>query len=117
MIILSSQVESIASRKDKTIKLTLATQELSPKDAASLFQLNQQFCYLAIKEEPFSKEEQDVVENLKADPDTFKTPSQRLRGILYRTYEQDNEGYKDFNTYYLSVMDRICQHYKNKIDG
>jgi hypothetical protein len=82
MIILSSQVESIASRKDKTIKLTLATQELSPKDAANLFQLNQQFCYLAIKEEPFSKEEQDIVENLKADPDTFKTPSQRLRGIL-----------------------------------
>jgi hypothetical protein len=72
---------------------------------------------LAIKEEPFSKEEQDIVENLKADPDTFKTPSQRLRGILYKTYEQDNEGYKDFNTYYLSVMDRICQHYKNKIDG
>jgi len=68
MILLSSQVESIASRKDKTIKLTLATQELSPKDAANLFQLNQQFCYLAIKEEPFSKEEQDVIENLKADP-------------------------------------------------
>jgi len=111
MIILSSQIESIASRKDKTIKLTIATQELSPKDAADIFQLNQQFCYLAIKEE------QDIVENLKADVDTFKTPSQRLRGILYRRYEQDNEGYKDFNTYYLSVMERICIHYKNKIDG
>ncbi len=65
MILLSSQIESIASRKDKTIKLTIATQELSPKDAADIFQLNQQFCYLAIKEEPFSKEEQDIVENLK----------------------------------------------------
>ena len=113
MILLSSQVESIASRKDKTIKLTLATQELSPKDAANLFQLNQQFCYLAIKEEPFSKEEQDVIENLKADPDTFKTPSQRLRGILYKNYEQDNEGYKDFNLFYRFKMEKVISHYKS----
>ena len=82
MILLSSQIESIASRKDKTIKLTIATQELSPKDAASLFQLNQQFCYLAIKEEPFSKEEQHS-RKLKSRPRHIQdTESKTMRHLI-----------------------------------
>ena len=70
-----------------------------------------------MKKEPFSKDEADLIESLKTDLDTLKTPSQRLRGILYRNFEQDNKGYRDFNTYYLAEMERICEHYKNKLDG
>lgn len=84
---------------------------------SDLFNLNQQFCYLGMKKEPFSKDEADLIESLKTDLDTLKTPSQRLRGILYRNFEQDNKGYRDFNTYYLAEMERICEHYKNKLDG
>ena len=116
MILLPSQVEAIASRKDKTIKLTLGTQELSPNQAAELFNLNQQFCYVAIKPEPFMKEETDLIGSLKADLDNAKTPSQRLRGILYLNYQQDNKGYNDFATYYIAEIERICEHYKNKLD-
>lgn len=116
MILLPSQVEAIASRKDKTIKLTLGTQELSPNQAAELFNLNQQFCYVAIKPEPFMKDETDLIGSLKTDLENSKTPSQRLRGILYLNYQQDNKGYKDFATYYISEIERICEHYKNKLD-
>jgi hypothetical protein len=116
MIILGGQIESISSRKDKTIKLTIGTQELNPNQAAELFNLSQQFCYLALKPEFFTKEEKDLLETAKTDLDTSKTPSQRLRGILYLNYEKDNEGYKDFTTYYISKMDKICDHYKTKLD-
>jgi hypothetical protein len=115
MIIVAAQIEGIASRKDKTIRLTLGTQEVTPNDAATLFQLNQQLCYVAIKKEDFQVEELDIIENLKTEFEN-KTPSQRLRGILYRVYESNNEGYKDFSTYYLSKMEKICEHYKSKID-
>ena len=27
------------------------------------------------------------------------------------------EGYKDFTTYYMAQMDKLCQHFKNKLDG
>ena len=41
MILLPAQIESIASRKDKTVRITIGTQELTPAQAAELFQLNQ----------------------------------------------------------------------------
>lgn len=116
MILLPAQIEGITTRKDKTIKLTIGTQELTPSEAAKMFYLNQQFCYMALKPEPFTRDEVDMVESMKADLDSAKTPSQRLRSVLFRNYEQDNKGYKDFNTYYIGEMDRICEHYKSKLD-
>lgn len=116
MIILPAQIEGLASRKDKTIRVTFGTQELSPNDAAQVFQLNQRFCYIAIKEEPFQQDELDNIDSIKTDLETNKTPSQRLRGILYVSYQQDSEGFKDFMTYYVSKMDKLCEHFKSKLD-
>ena len=115
MILLPAQIETISSRKDKTIRLTIGTQELTPNKAAEIFGLNQQFVYLAIKPEAFNKSEQEDIDNLKADYETNKTPSQRLRAILYKNYEQTPEGYKDFTTYYLYQMEKMCDYFKAKL--
>jgi len=114
MILIPAQIEGISTRKDKTIRLTIGTQEMNPNQSADLFRLNQQFCYLGIKEEPFAKDEVAEIDVLTSDINK-KTPSQRLRGILFVGYEQDNEGYKDFTTYYLAKMEQICNHYKSKL--
>jgi isopentenyldiphosphate isomerase len=116
MILLPAQIESIASRKDKTVRITIGTQELTPAQAAELFQLNQKFCYAAIKEESFQASEVDAIENLKTDLETEKTPSQRLRAILYINYQQKPDGYKDFATYYQAKMEKICEHFKSKLE-
>ena len=117
MITIAGQIESISTRKDKTLKVTIGTQEMSPKTSAELFLLNQDFCYFGIKQEPFTKDEEDTIDQLKTDYESLKTPSQRLRGILFVNYQQDNKGYKDFTTYYTAEMERICEHYKSKLDG
>ncbi len=116
MIILAGQIEGISSRKDKTVRITLGTQELTPAQAAEIFQLNQKFCYTAIKEESFQADEVDAIENLKTDLESEKTPSQRLRAILFVTYMQKADGYKDFATYYQAKMEQICNHFKSKLD-
>lgn len=116
MILLSGQIESISTRKDKTIRLTIGSQELSPKQCTEVFQLNQSFCYIGLKPEPFTKDEAEIIDSLKTDLDTIKTPSQRLRAILFRAFEQDSENYLSFSTYYSSKMEQICQHYKSKLD-
>jgi len=36
---------------------------------------------------------------------------------LYINYQQDNEGYKDFMTYYIGKMDKLCEHFKSKLDN
>ena len=116
MILISGIIEGLSTRKDKTCKLVIGTNELNPAQMSELFNLNQQFCYLGLKKEPFTKDESDIIDSLKADADTFKSPSQRLRGILYRNFEQDDKGYLEFNSYYIAEMERICEHYKNKLN-
>lgn len=116
MILIAGQIENISSRKDKTIKLTIGTQELNPNQFGQIFELHQQFCYLGIKKEAFTKDESEVLETLKTDYANAKTPSQRLRGILYLNFQKDNEGYIDFNSYYIGKMESICEHYKSKLD-
>jgi hypothetical protein len=116
MILISGIIEGLSTRKDKTCKLVIGTNELNPAQMSELFNLNQQFCYLCLKKEPFQKEETDLLDSLKTDLDNLKTPSQRLRGILYRNFEQDNKGYLEFNSYYIAEMERIFEHYKNKLN-
>lgn len=117
IILIAGQIESISTRKDKTLKLTIGTQELSPSQTGEVFTLNQDFCYFGIKQEPFTDSEESLIDTIKTEYANYKTPSQRLRGILFVYYHQDNKGYKDFSTYYMAEMERICEHYKSKLDG
>lgn len=116
MIIIPAQLESVGTRKDKTLKLTFGTNELSPAQASELFTIANQFGYLAFKDENFKREELNAVESLKSElEDTLKKPSQRLRGVLFRLFEQDNDGFKTFSKYYDSKMEQLINHYKSKL--
>lgn len=115
-VIIPAYVENITTRKDKTIKITLGTQEISPSNAGELFRLLNQLavCYISPKE--ISQKEIDQVDKLDAEMGG-KTQSQRLRNVLYKLYEQNAEGFKDFNGYYYSKTEKIIEHYKEKIDA
>jgi hypothetical protein len=116
MIIIPAQLEAVTTRKDKTLKLTFGTNELTPNQASELFTIANQFGYLAFKDEDFKREELEVVESLKSElEDTLKKPSQRLRNVLFRMFEQDNDGFKTFSKYYDSRMEQLINHYKGKL--
>lgn len=115
MILIPAQIEGITSRKDRTVRINIGTQELSPDKAANLFSLNQKLCYVAIKAEDFQPEEIDVIKSAKASIESAKTPSQRLRAILYVNFQNNPEGYHEFQSYYLAKMDQVCNHFKNKL--
>jgi hypothetical protein len=116
MIILPAIIESIVSRKDRTWKVSFGTQEMSPDKAAALLTMNQQLCYLAIKAEHFHEEEQDLLEQLKADQELIgKSPGQRLRAVLYRNWEQNDQSFASFSQYYEHMMAIITEHYKSKL--
>lgn len=117
MIIIPAQLESIASRKDKTIKLVFGTNELTPSVSAELFQMSNSFGYLSFKEENFQREELNILESLKSDIElSGKTPAQRLRGVMYKLYEQNNGGFNTFAKFYENQMEIIIAHFKTKID-
>lgn len=117
MIILPAQLESYRSLKDKTLKVVFDCNELTPEQTMGVASCLQQFGYLAFKNEPFKSAEKEAIENLKSDfEDTGKTPAQRLRGVLYVNWEHKKEGYDTFSDYYNAKMEKMINHYKEKID-
>ncbi|HEY9885924.1 MAG TPA: hypothetical protein V6C96_01560 [Vampirovibrionales bacterium] len=117
MIILPTTLESYRSLKDKTIKLTFETGELTPENLVGIASAVQKFGYLAFKEDKFKENEKKMLEDLESGyDDNKKTKSQRLRNVFYIMWQQDPKGYKDFNLYYEFKMEEIIAHYKSKLE-
>lgn len=114
-ILLPCLVESITTRKDHTVKITLGTQELSQGKAGELFALMNKIAavYISPKDDIDQKEMNQVD---KIDPEfQGKTQSQRIRNTLYILYTQDSEGHKDFEGFYRNKTELYIEHLKTKI--
>lgn len=99
---------------DKSKKLVFGTNEVTPAQASSLQLCVQEFVYLAIKREPFLKQEIELINDLKTDyEDVGKSPSQRLRAVLFRLWQQAPEGYDDFNLFYIHKLEGVIGHFKS----
>ena len=115
MIVIPAIIEGVTTRRDKTLKITIGVNELPPDKAGAILGLQNEFAYIAIKKDDFGKEELEKIETLKADlDDTKKTASQRLRGVLFRIWEQDSTG-QTFEAFYINQMEIIIKHFKTKI--
>jgi hypothetical protein len=113
--LLSVQVENITTRKDRTVKITLGTQELTPSKAGELFQLMNQIAVAYISPKSISQKEIDQVDQV--DPEfEGKTQSQRIRSVLFKLFSQNGEGFKDFDSFYKSKTEKYIEHLKAKIN-
>jgi hypothetical protein len=117
MILLPGVLEGVTSRKDKTVKLTFGTQELTPADAGQIMAMANSFCFLALKPETFTQTEKEIMQQLKADnlTNNIKTPSQRLRAVLYVCFQNDGEGFNDFDGYYIAKINNLIEHFKKQL--
>jgi hypothetical protein len=113
-LLLPVQVENITTRKDRTIKITIGTQELAPAAAGDLFQYLNKIAVCYLSPENISQEEIDKVDQIQPEFEG-KSQSQRIRNVLYKLWEQSNEGFNDFNSYYHSKTEKYIAHLKNKL--
>jgi len=117
-IILQAQVESVSTRKDRTIKLSFSTQELKGKDAAQLLDLQNELVTLGINPKGLNDDEIELLKDAKFGieniPET-KSKSQRLRSVLFLTWKQDNKGFTTFQNYYDSKIEAFIEHYKKQL--
>jgi len=117
MIILPAILEGIRSLKDKTYKLTFETNELTPEQFGAIGASLQSFGYLAFKKDPYKQKEKEMLNAIESDyEDKGKSKAQRLRGVLYRNWEQSSGGYEVFDDYYNHHMEKIIIHFKEKLD-
>lgn len=116
-ILIAAQIERIATRKDRTVAITVGTQELTPDKAGQLFKIQDRVVVLYISEkETIPQAEIDKVDALNPEFGQ-KTQSQRMRNVLYKLFEQNAEGFKDFDSFYKHSTEKIIEHLKNKIDA
>ncbi len=115
---LPAQLEGYRSLKDSTLKITFETSELTPEQMANIHYSLNKIGYLAFAPDPFATKELADIDALKVEyDDTGKPPSQRLRSVLFLNWQQKSEGYETFNDYYASRMEKLINHFKDKLDG
>jgi len=101
----------INPKADKTCTLRFNTQEVDPEKVKEIWGYLQSYGRLL-----FGKNEYiaDEVPTDDAPVDGWKTPSQRLRGVLYVLWSEKKEG--EFNSFYVKKMEEIIEHFKGKLD-
>lgn len=117
-ILLPAQLDGYSNRKDKTVALRFITQEQTSEQVAHIHSQIDGFGYLFFKvESEITAAERAELDALQTDLyDNPKTQSQRLRNVLFRLHEQDDEGVKDFAEFYKKKTDQIIQHFKDKLE-
>lgn len=105
------QAGSVISRPDGSVKLSYSTPELRPSEAGALLQLHGKNVCLSIVPEDVEVEE---VVRVETERDT-KTPSQRIRAILFLLWKQEGQP-GTFDSYYSTRTEKIIEHLKSKLN-
>ena len=116
MITIPAQIIGVNSRADLSWKITINTQELTPTEIGMIGAMQNKVCFVAINPDPFTSQQREAIKKTKVEiNETGKTASQRLRGVLFIAWQQDNGGFKEFHDFYIQKMEAIINHYKSKL--
>lgn len=114
ILLQQAEVTSISARRDRSIRFSTETGELTDEHRAAFLALQGTNCRILI--EPQEAVEEPI--EVKSDKEQ-KTPSQRLRSVLYVAFSKGlfKSGEEDFQAYYSRHMDRICSKWIDLIDA
>ena len=101
--------------KKEVRQFIVETGETSPEKITQLINMEGQpgwFTFSIHQIQP--KDLMDLPELLPVDEK--KTPSQRLRAVMFRMWEQNPEDFKEFDAYYRFHMEKIINWLKQKLD-
>ncbi len=111
IITLPAGLVSVNDLKDRSAKLTFETRELSNPEFVALRDIRGMQGWLAFSMNEIQEEE---LPKELAETGT-KTPSQRLRAVLFVKWKQENS-LLAFDVWYKSKMETLIQNIKNKLD-
>ena len=101
MIILKSGIiNKISTLSDKSLRITVDTPELEPSVMADIFS-----AYMHCKE---------GIQIDEINTPDEKSPSQKMKAIIYRLWEQTNQA-KTFESFYRDTMEKLNNMLKDKL--
>lgn len=117
MIFIPAVLVSYRSLADRSLRLQFETGEPTPEQITNIALSNQNAGILAFNIDAFKTEQLKIIEETKADyEDKTKTPSKRLRNVLFIAWKQHNDGYEVFEDYYRYKMDMFINHVKSELE-
>ncbi|HJQ07959.1 MAG TPA: hypothetical protein VJ836_00595 [Candidatus Saccharimonadales bacterium] len=96
-------LEGITALKDGGLSIRFHTQEVDNKDKLTAMEFFQSFGWMLFSEQE-QNEDTLILEEIRKDVGG-KTPSQRLRSVLYILYQQSGRTDVTFEQYYLQKME------------
>jgi len=131
-VLFEGGVEKISTLADGSLRVHIGTPELSNETMVSLFQMNRKTGYVLLSPYPVNEDQKNAVEKaaevVEHESTEFgnKTPSQRLRSVLYVYWEKTqpkqinpdsgNIELVEFDLFYKREINKIVEHYKTKLD-
>jgi len=117
-ILIPAILDNYSPRKDNTFSVKFLTQELSNEQLLNINSARDKFGILYFKaESDITNEELEKLDEVDIDiTDKSKTPSKRIRSVLFRNWQQDNKGFTEFKNFYIFETERIIEHYKSKLE-
>lgn len=106
-------IQSVRTLVDGGNKLDIITRELNPEEMTELFKLKGKEGWFLFKEN-LIKEEDIKLPDIKVEK-SDKTPSQRLRAVLYRLWENTSQT-KTADEFYKDYIDRLINSIKEKLN-
>ena len=113
MFQVQASITKVSTFADHSLRLQVDTsRELSPEENALVFSLYNKSGWFLFKEVEIQVEDIEVPEYVKEFKDD-KTPSQRLRAILYLLWKVEKQGTAD--EFYKRKMEEVIEHFKTKL--
>ena len=109
-----ADVSKITTTAINTIKLTFETQEMSAESAALIWKLREKHGWLFFAETPIDVDDLKIPDSspeFKED----KTPSQRLRSVLF-VYWKQLKSEQDFDLFYKSHIEKLIEQIKERLE-
>lgn len=105
-------------------RLQFDTGELAPNEFLEVGKADKKSGLLVFypdREEGLSEEEEEELKKassggLSTSKRVKTTKSQRLRAVLYKMWEVDDEGFPDSENHYNFYMEKLINHFKSKLD-
>ncbi len=126
-VVFEGGIDKVSTLADGSLRIFIGTPELSSETMVNLFSLIKRPGYVLISTNHINQDQIDAVEKATANNEfNEKTPSQRMRGVLYKLWEKTQPKsingdtgqmeYVDFELFYKRQMNKIIDHFKTKLD-
>ncbi len=116
-VITGGYLERLNTLSDGSVKIIIATQEITPETAGMLFSIRGKYIKIALNEGNILPEVVEHIEELeiKEEGKKVKSKSQILRSMIYKNWELNTNQSTNSNDHYDEIMDKLIDHFQSKL--